>query len=221
MRRSLRIFSAHRKSIQIVDRDCRLFARQNARQRRPQRDRAERRLVVRRFVSRKFVQRAVQPSVLGDLHARRARFHEILRVEVRARRVGRPGGMHNRQVLLFPQRLKCRHRRMQPKETVQIEHRFLRNIDRWPHRVVRRLAVRHNNVQTIGRAALKDHDQPFRRARPDQRRHSAARVRKLGKAAVPTAASALLRRKTRRVIDIFKLPRTGSRVKALASPVEL
>ena len=41
--------------------------------------------------------RARQESILGRLHAGRARLHEVLRVEVRARRVRRADRVHERQ----------------------------------------------------------------------------------------------------------------------------
>ena len=47
-------------------------------------------------------QSPVEPSVGGALQTRRARFHVILRVEVRARRVGRSRCMNDRQALLLP-----------------------------------------------------------------------------------------------------------------------
>ena len=61
--------------------------------------------------------------------------------------------------------------------------------------------MRHHNIQTVGRAALEDYDQAFG-ARARLAAPMAARARKLGTAAVPTTASALLRRNTRRVMDI-------------------
>ena len=50
---------------------------------------------------------------------------------------------------------------MQSEKAVKIEHRFLRNIDGWPHGIVVRLAVGHNDVETVGGSALKDDDQPL------------------------------------------------------------
>jgi len=40
-------------------------------------------------------ERAVEPSIVGGLHAGSTAFHEILRVEMRARGVGRSRGMHD------------------------------------------------------------------------------------------------------------------------------
>src|SRR5215467_11751498 len=70
--------------------------------------------------------------------------------------------MHDGEVLLVPQRLKSRHRRMQTEESIEIKHRFARNVDGRPHRVVRQLTVRDDDVQSISGAALENDDQPFR-----------------------------------------------------------
>src|SRR5882724_966400 len=48
---------------------------------------------------------------------------------------------------------------MQSKETVKIEHALARDGDAGPHAVIRLLTVRHNDVQTVGGAALKQNDQ--------------------------------------------------------------
>src|SRR5271169_1254974 len=53
---------------------------------------------------------------------------------------------------------------MQSEPAVEIEHRLAGNVDAGPHRVVLRLGVRDNDVQPIGGAALKDHDQALRAA---------------------------------------------------------
>jgi hypothetical protein len=102
---------------------------------------------------------------------------------------------------LLPQRLKGRERRMQAEEAVEIEHRLARNVDGGPHGVILRLGVRDDDVQSVGRAALEDDDQALG-ASAGSTAPNAARVRKLGTAAVPTTARALLRRKMRRVRDM-------------------
>ena len=88
-----------------------------------------------------------------------------------------------------------------PKKAIQIDHRVTRNIDRWPHGVVSLLAVRDHDIQTVGRASLKDDHQPLVAGTGLDGRE-AARVRKVGTAAVPTTASAPLRRNILRVMDI-------------------
>src|SRR5882762_7955758 len=100
-------------------------------------------------------------------------------------------------MLLFPERLKSRHRRMQSEKAVEVEHGFLGDVDGWPHGVISGLAVGHNDVEAVGCAALEDYYQTPGSAAP-----KAARVRKLGSAVVPTTASAPLRRKMRLVIGM-------------------
>src|ERR1700727_2982338 len=50
---------------------------------------------------------------------------------------------------------------MQAEKAIEVEHCFAGNIDARPHGVILRLAVRHYNVQSIGRPALKNYDQAF------------------------------------------------------------
>ena len=64
---------------------------------------------------------ARQPAVGRALHAGRAGLHVVLRVEVRARRVGRAAGVHDGQPARVPQRLERRQRRVQAEEAVEIE----------------------------------------------------------------------------------------------------
>src|SRR5260370_17043128 len=89
---------------------------QHAREVRPSGHGAERRGVL--FRNR--FQRAVQPAVFGRLQAWRARFHEVLRVEMRARRVGRTGGVHDRELVLVKERLKWREARMQTEKSSHV-----------------------------------------------------------------------------------------------------
>ncbi len=107
------------------------------------------------------MQGAIQPAVFGGFDAGRAGLHEVLRIEVRAARIGRAGGVHDGQMALVPERLQGRHRGMQSEEAVEIDDRVARNIDRRPHGVVSLLAVRNHDVQSVGRAALEDDHQPL------------------------------------------------------------
>ena len=66
-------------------------------------------------------QRAIHPAILRGLAAGRAGLHVVLRVEVRARRVGRTDGIDDREMLLVEQRLERRERRMQAEEAVEID----------------------------------------------------------------------------------------------------
>src|ERR1700676_2974977 len=62
-------------------------------------------------------------------------------------------------MLLFPERLKRRHRRMQSEKAVEIEHGFLRYVDGRAHGVVTELAVWHNDIEAVSCSALEDHYQ--------------------------------------------------------------
>jgi hypothetical protein len=50
---------------------------------------------------------------------------------------------------------------MKPEKSIEIQDIFARDIDRWTHRIISLLAVRHHNVQTIRRAPLKNYHQAF------------------------------------------------------------
>src|SRR6266568_5145297 len=69
--------------------------------------------------------------------------------------------MNDRKMSLLPERLKCRQRRMQPEEAIEIEHRLAPDVDAGPHRIVLRLGMRDDDVQPIRSAALKNHDEPL------------------------------------------------------------
>src|ERR1700677_3371038 len=102
--------------------------------------------------------RPVHRALFGCSHTARAGLHEILRVEVRTRGVGRTGGMNDGQMTLLPQRLKGRERRMESEESIEIKHRVARNIDGRPHSVVGALVVGHDDVEAVGGTALEDND---------------------------------------------------------------
>src|SRR6266700_3583805 len=80
---------------------------------------------------------------------------------MRARGVGRSGGVDDGQVSLLPKRLKCRQRRMQPEESIEVEHRLARDIDAGPHGIILRLGIRDDDVEPIRGTALKNYDQPL------------------------------------------------------------
>src|ERR1035437_7789215 len=50
---------------------------------------------------------------------------------------------------------------MQPEEAVEINHLLPRNIDAGAHCVIGALTMRHNDVQAVGGATLKDDDKPL------------------------------------------------------------
>jgi hypothetical protein len=66
--------------------------------------------------------------------------------------------MNDRKMSLFPNRLQGRHGRMQSEEAVEIKHARAWDIDRRAHGVIRGLAMRYHDVESIGCAALEDHD---------------------------------------------------------------
>src|SRR3974390_47443 len=105
--------------------------------------------------------RAIEPTVFRGFHTRCAGLHKILRIEVRACGIRRTCGVHDRKMLLLPQWLKRRHRRMQSEEAIKIDDLVARNIDAGPHRIVRLLVIWHDDVEPVGRAALKQDPEPL------------------------------------------------------------
>src|ERR1700691_5447980 len=80
---------------------------------------------------------------------------------MRAGWIRRACGVHDGEMLLLPQRLKRRHGWVQSEKAVEIKHGFFRNINRRPHRVITRLAMRNDDIKTVGGSALKNHHQPL------------------------------------------------------------
>jgi hypothetical protein len=67
--------------------------------------------------------------------------------------------MNDGEMTLLPQGLEGRERRMQSEEAVEIEDRLFGNVNTGTHGVILGLAVRDDDVESIGRTALEDHDQ--------------------------------------------------------------
>src|SRR5437879_10484462 len=80
---------------------------------------------------------------------------------MRAAVVRRAGCVNDCQLLAVPQWLECRHRWVQSKEPVKINHRRTRDSDRRPHLVISWLAMRDNDVQSISRTSLEENDHPL------------------------------------------------------------
>src|SRR5205085_11518703 len=125
-----RITAAHAKLVDVADGYGRLFAQQNARQSWPERNSAEGTLFALRTLNQPWISGssrlrgchcAVQPAIFGAFIAGRSRFHVVLSIEVGACGIGRAGSVNNRQVLLVPQWLERAYRRMQAKETIEID----------------------------------------------------------------------------------------------------
>ena len=87
---------------------------------------------------------------------------------------GDPAACTIARLTLLPERLERRERRMQAEEAIEIDYGLARNVDAGPHRVILRLGVRHHDIQTVGGAALKDHDQPLGARARLSRAHSGA-----------------------------------------------
>ena len=64
----------------------------------------------------------IHPSVAGAFHARRAAFHVILGVEMRARGVGRSAGVNERERAVIPLRHQRGQRGMEPEKAVEVDH---------------------------------------------------------------------------------------------------
>jgi hypothetical protein len=101
----------------------------------------------------------VGPAVRGGLHARRARLHVILRIEMTAGCVGRPDGVNRGEASGVPERLERRELRMQPEMPVEVHEALTRDGDAGPLLIVLRLAVGDDHAEPVDRAALKQADQ--------------------------------------------------------------
>ena len=101
---------------------------------------------------------------MGALDAGSAGFHEVLRIEVRARHVGRSGGVDDGEVSRVVERLEGIERGMQTEESVEIDDLLLRDGNAGAHGVVVLLAIGHDDVETVSGAALKDDDEAARRS---------------------------------------------------------
>src|SRR5262245_39232688 len=109
--------------------------------------------------------RARQPAVGRALDPRCAAFHVVLRVEVRARRVGRATRMNDGQRAAPPERHERSERRVQREEAVEVDGALalalLRRLkpDRGPHGGVAGIAVGHHHAEPVHGAALEDRHQ--------------------------------------------------------------
>ena len=82
---------------------------------------------MRTFILR--LQGTVQPTIRSCFVAGSAGFHKVLRVKMRARGIGRPNRMDDRQMFLVPQRLELCQGRVESEESIQILHLGLRDRD--------------------------------------------------------------------------------------------
>ena len=172
---------ANAKLRDLADGKRRRAALQRARERRRKRHRAK----GRRLIDARGRERAVEPPCVGAFHSWSARLHVILRVEVRPRVVRRSTRVNHGQFAAVVDRLERRQPRVEGEEAVEIEPGVGAarpgNGDCRAALVIRALAVRHDHVEPIHRAALEDGDEQFLarragccRARKKRRRKSEA-----------------------------------------------
>ena len=113
------------------------------------------------------LQRAVEPAVVGGFHAGRAGLHEILRVEMRARGIGRADGLHDGELAVLEKRcsgcrLGCRPKNPSRSMAASAPPRRGSGIAMVGRKaIVVRLGERHDDVQAVHRAALEEHDHLF------------------------------------------------------------
>src|SRR5262249_20108301 len=104
----------------------------------------------------------VQPAVVAQ-SPRRPRLHEILRFEMRARRIRRAGRFDNRQLTAVPQRLQRLERRVQAESSIEVDRAAVlagrRHGNRGPQLVIALLEERDDDVQPVRGAALEHRDE--------------------------------------------------------------
>ena len=111
--------------------------------------------------------RAIEPAVFGGFDAGRAGLHEILRVEMRARGIGRAGGVNDGELVFVKERLEWREAGVQAEEAVEIDRgvgaaaAWLRNGDGWAQAVIVWFGEWDDDVEAVGGAALEEDDELF------------------------------------------------------------
>jgi len=110
------------------------------------------------------VRRLSQPSYIHFLQSRRALPDSIvLRGEMGTSRIGRSGGGTIAKCPAIHKRAEIRHRRTAAEESVEVDHRFLRNIDRSTARLICHLrhAAQTCFIRPL-RRRVEEHDQTLR-----------------------------------------------------------
>ena len=124
---------------------------------------------------------AIQPAVDDRLVARRRAVHEVLRIEVRTRRIGAAGGVEEAEIAALVEAQEIAEGGIQAEEAVERQLGARRHLDGRTARVVEGIARRHHGVESVGRAALEDRHQDrigarrARRSQPgreEERRHA-------------------------------------------------
>ena len=158
------------ESVERLHRDRADVPLEGARKRRADRHRAE-----RRRLRGPRGDRAGEPAVGRALHAGRPALHVVLRVEVRARRVGRAAGVHDRERAALPERHERCEGRVKREEAVEIRRALALaapgrlQADRRTHSGVAGISVGHHHAEPVHGSALEDRHE-----------HLAARLRRVG-----------------------------------------
>jgi len=141
------------------------------------------------------LQSAIQPTIFRGFQSRRARFHEVLRVKVRARRIGVNRRRARWQVGFCETTARAARAGVQSEKSVQVDRRItiqlgvckdkprtpaaalgLRNRNGRTQAIVIRFAKRHDDIQSVGCAALEQDDKlPFCSASASLPPHAAKR----------------------------------------------
>ncbi len=106
----------------------------------------------------------IHPAVGRVLEAGRAALHVVLRVEVRARGIGRAAGVDESQRAVLPARHDSAERGVQAEMAVEGKDCAVTaagDRDRRARVVILTVAIRYDHVETVDGAAQKDHDQAF------------------------------------------------------------
>ena len=148
------------------------------------------------------LQRAIEPAVVGGLHAGRAGLHVILRIEMRARGIRRTRGVHDGQLLLLEKRQQRRQAGMQAEKAVEIERGAFAALPRLRNRDGRADAVVIRLARKARRCSIRRPRRAGRARRASCRSGPAvaatARCRNAGSVLMPIMATPPLFRNARR-----------------------
>ena len=114
---------------------------------------------------RNIFESAVEPTVVGGLESGRARFHEILRVEMRASGIGRASRVYDSEFVSVKERREGGQAWMQSEKAVKVHGAIRFAAARFRDRNGRTQAViilfaeGNDDVESVGRAALKQYDE--------------------------------------------------------------
>ena len=150
--------AVHFELFQVGDGDGGGASLKGARKIRAEGDSAKR----RRFFFGHGLQGAIEPAVVGGFAAGSSRFHEILRVEVGARGIGRADGLDDGELSVAEKRKHGGQAGMQTEEAVEIERGIsaalagVRDRDGGAHAIVIRFAEGDDYVEAVHGATLEE-----------------------------------------------------------------